>query len=521
VSAAKAALLRPPAGPISAPAPGPGKQASFAGIALCLAVSTAALFAAYFSTAASFVHIWLRSATFAHGCVVPLISAWLLFRRRDQLRCIDLRPWPPALLFIATIGAVWLLSSLAFVQVMQQYCLVLLLIATTAAVAGPELIRAAAFPFSYLLLAVPFGEVLVQPLMNFTANFTVLLLQATGIPIFRENNYLALPSGNWSVAEACSGLRYLVATFALGTLYAHLAYRSLKRRLAFIAVSLVLPLIANGLRACLIVLIGHWTDMRWATGIDHLLYGWIFFGLVITLLFWTGARWRERDYPAEQSQRTAPPHESTALIRFAAMAIVAVATAAIWPTWASLAMQEPAVRPGAAITLPPPPPPWSSHELQHSEWRELHAGTPQSCAASYSDGQRKVSLQIARYAHQSKGNELLAPIAQLEWNEISSTQHQISIGGRTFGIRESIQQSGNVKLLVWRWYRQAAVDTGNPYLVKLMLARAKLFGGDDSGTEIALASAYDEQIEPAEAAMHDLLTAMLPSIDKELGHASH
>jgi len=520
VSPDKAALLRAPAKPISPTVPATEKWAGFAGVALCLAVSTAALFAAYFSTAASFVHIWLRSATFAHGCVVPLISAWLLFRRRDQLRSIGLRPWPPALLFIATIGAVWLLSSLAFVQVMQQYCLVLLLIATTAAVAGPELISAAAFPLAYLLLAVPFGEILVQPLMKFTANFTVLLLQATGIPIFRENNYLSLPSGNWSVAEACSGLRYLVATFALGTLYAHLAYRSLKRRLAFVAVSLVLPLIANGLRACLIVLVGHWTDMKWATGIDHLLYGWIFFGLVMTLLFWTGARWRERDCPAEPSQRTALPDEPTALIRFAAMAVVAVATAVIWPAWASLALKEPATRQGATITMPPPPLPWRHHELPPSEWRALHAGTPQSYAASYSHGQRKVSLQITRYVHQSKGNELLAPVAQLEWNEISSVQREISIGGRTFGIRESIQQSGNVKLLVWRWYRQATVDTSNPYLVKLMLARAKLSGGDDSGTEIVLASAYDEQSAPAEAAMHDLLTAMWPSIDRELGHAS-
>jgi hypothetical protein len=55
----------------------------------------------------------------------------------------------------------------------------------------------------------------------------------------------------------------------------------------------VVPVIANGLRAYMIVMIGHLSGMALATGVDHLIYGWLFFGLVMFIMFWIGSYWRE------------------------------------------------------------------------------------------------------------------------------------------------------------------------------------------------------------------------------------
>src|SRR5206468_6688395 len=115
--------------------------------------------------------------------------------------------------------------------------------------------------------------------------------------VFREGNYFTIPSGSWSVVEACSGVRYLIASFMVGTLYAYLSYRSTARRAAFIAASLVVPIVANWLRAYMIVMLGHLTNNRLAVGADHLVYGWIFFGIVMALLFWIGSRWRQDEDP--------------------------------------------------------------------------------------------------------------------------------------------------------------------------------------------------------------------------------
>src|SRR5262249_2170440 len=110
----------------------------------------------------------------------------------------------------------------------------------------------------------------------------------TGIPVLREGTYFSIPSGDFEIAKACSGIRYLIACLALGLLYSYLSYRSWRKRLLFTAASFVAPIIANGLRAYTIVLIADLSGMRLAVGIDHLIYGWLFFGALVALMFWVG-----------------------------------------------------------------------------------------------------------------------------------------------------------------------------------------------------------------------------------------
>ena len=124
----------------------------------------------------------------------------------------------------------------------------------------------------------PFGEFLLPVLMEYTANFTVTALRLSGIPVYREGLQFVIPSGSWSVVEACSGVRYLIASFMIGTLFAYLNYRSTRRRLVFMGVSIVVPILANWLRAYMIVMLGHLSGNTIAVGVDHLIYGWLFFG---------------------------------------------------------------------------------------------------------------------------------------------------------------------------------------------------------------------------------------------------
>ena len=85
-----------------------------------------------------------------------------------------------------------------------------------AALFGWRWVRALAFPLAFLFFAVPFGEFLVPTLIEWTADFTVAALAASGIPVYREANNFVIPSGRWSVVEACSGIRYLIASVMLG-----------------------------------------------------------------------------------------------------------------------------------------------------------------------------------------------------------------------------------------------------------------------------------------------------------------
>jgi exosortase len=109
--------------------------------------------------------------------------------------------------------------------------------------------------------------------MDRTADFTVAAIRASGVPVHREGNYFLIPSGRWSIVEACSGLRYLIASFMVGCLYAYLSYRSPVRRATFIAASIVVPIVANWLRAYMIVMHGHLPSNRIAVGDDHFISG--------------------------------------------------------------------------------------------------------------------------------------------------------------------------------------------------------------------------------------------------------
>ena len=117
---------------------------------------------------------------------------------------------------------------------------------------------------------------------------TVSALRLSGVPVFREGNHFVIPSGSWSVVEACSGIKFLTASLMIGTVYAWVMYRSLGRRVAFVLASIAIPFVANWLRAYLTVLIAHVTNNRWMLGIDHLLFGWFLFGGILLGLFWLG-----------------------------------------------------------------------------------------------------------------------------------------------------------------------------------------------------------------------------------------
>jgi EpsI family protein len=106
--------------------------------------------------------------------------------------------------------------------------------------------------------------------------------------------YIEIPQGQFLVAEACSGISFFIASIVIGSLYAYLNIQSVKRRIVFVSISILFPVIANAIRVFGTIMIGYLTDMEHAVGADHLIYGWIFFSLVIVCLLGLGELMREK-----------------------------------------------------------------------------------------------------------------------------------------------------------------------------------------------------------------------------------
>src|SRR5438105_2613835 len=343
-------------------------------VAICaVALFACGVLALYWRTAESIVAIWMRSETFAHGFVVVPISLWLVWRRRDALAQIAAKPWWPALAVVAAAGALWLVASAADALGVKQFALLFMIQAGIVTIVGKNLARALVFPLAFLVFAVPAGEIFVPTLIDWTADFTISALRWSGVPVYREANHFIIPSGAWSVVEACSGIRYIIASVMVGTIFAAVAYRSTRRRIAFLAASAVVPIVANWLRAYMIVMLAHLTNNKLAVGVDHIIYGWVFFGVVMLLLFWVGSFWQESESAPHAPALTplksdgTPGTDSRSLF---VAAIGAIAIAGIWPPIEGVVARPvttevPALRAlagvGGWMPLPETSAPWKPH----------------------------------------------------------------------------------------------------------------------------------------------------------------
>ena len=483
----------------------------------------------YVDTAMSAITIWQKSDTFAHGFLVVPISAWLVWQRRDVLATIELRPYFPALLLLAIVGCGWLLSNLTNVMVVQQFCLVLMIALSVWAILGTQAVRTLAFPLFFLVFAVPFGEFLEPPLMEHTADFTVAALKLTGIPVYREGQFFTIPSGSWSVVEACSGLRYLIASVTLGLLYSYLTYRSFLRRAVFVAISFVVPIIANWLRAYMIVMIGHLSGMQYAVGVDHLLYGWVFFGIVMLLLFWIGSRWREDLEPAADAPRAvpAPARNGRSLVLTAAAAVAAAGIAAAWPlTAARLADMGPYEAPALAAPQAP------AGGWQRVDGGQLTSWTPQylnnqaSTKAVYTNGSQRAGVHLVYYRHQRPGAQLITSRNRIVapdhrgWRLGSETRRAVNAGTGEIQLVESVLHGPSSQLLVWRWYWVDGRYVVSPYWAKLLQAKAILLGRGDDAAAVMIYTVTENGQPAARESLGAFLRGVLPGITTSLQNAS-
>lgn len=490
-----------------------------------------AILAVYHKTTWSMIEIWERSDTFAHGFLIFPFSAYLIWGRRQYLSTFSPQPNLLGLLVLAALGFSWLLATLASVLVLEQFFLITMVPAVVWTILGSRMVRALAFPLAYLLLAVPFGEALIPPLIDFTADFTVKALQLTGIPVYREGSFFTIPSGNWSVVEACSGLRYLIASFTLGTLYAYLTYRNPARRLAFVALSLLIPIIANGIRAYLIVMTGHLSDMTLAVGVDHLIYGWIFFGVVMMLLFWIGSFWREDDKKdADVATGFQAGHISGSRAGSLRGTVIAasgiLAVAFVWPFFAVYLENSSQVDLSREVKVADVSEKWRHGYDPVSNWKPIYVGATAELRQSYRHNADLVDLYISYYRNQQQGAELiswqnvLVPESGSNWRQITEETREVSVRSVHMVLKQNQLDSPSTKLLIWRWYWLGDEVTANPYLAKMILAKRKLLGRGDEGAEILIAAPYQESPEEAVPVLQNFMNEMMPAITTALEHAS-
>ena len=466
---------------------------------LTLALVWAVLIILLEPSGSSMVKVWDSSETFTHGYVILPIALWLVWRRRHDVMASPLRPDPWALAPALGLSGMWLAGRMVGAQVVEHYALVGLLSVAVWALYGRSVVRQLFFPLWFLLLMVPAGDSLIEPMIAFTADFTVNVVRMLGIPVYQEGTFFVLPSGEWSVVEACSGFRYFLSSIVLGWLFAYLTYRTWWKRLAFGLASIIVPIIANGFRAVIIVLLGHYSGMTLAVGVDHLIYGWIWFGVVMLILFWLGSIWRE-DNPAP----AAPKTETAAAARPALlMALILTGSVGLFTLYEHrISTAPPAASPLADWVAGKT---WLEQTKPITQWRPRWQGMDDQRVVHLTRTGDQLMLYLAWYGAQRQNAELinsqnvLVAEKDADWRNLKETTERIDMEGEALSVRQAKLHAPKTgeRLLVWHWRHLDGVDDVNIFRGKLRLAWSKLMGRGDAAAGILIAAPYIDRPEEA------------------------
>lgn len=474
-------------------------RASVAAVAFALVV----LLGAFAETVSATVQTWWSAASYNHGLVIVPVVLVLVWGRRDALARLTPRVSPWGLAGVAAASVLWTVGDSVHALVVQQFALVGMIWGVVLTVLGPRATRVMAFPLAYLLFAVPFGDFLVVHLQDLTADMTVRLLRASGVPVFSDGVVLATSFGNFEVAEACAGLRFLTACVAFGTLFAWIFFRSWPRRLGFIALSMVVPIIANGFRAYGIIMLARTAGIEAATGVDHLVYGWIFFSLVMALLALAGWFMRQDPPPpaADTADAAAEPRFSAA--RLLGGTAVALVVALALPTWMTSDAARQVRAAGGVIQKPlalVSPDGWLP--VAAGTWTPIFPGAQQVVREAFAAKGAVVDRVVAWYPQQEQGREVVHRGNDMTgdgWRRLSSSNEAVTIDGQPVEVRVLRLGQGEARRIVWSWYWVDGTYTGDDRVAKLLEARAVLFGGSGAGALIAVSAEYTDPLQAATA----------------------
>jgi exosortase D (VPLPA-CTERM-specific) len=454
-----------------------------------LALLGALLYACF---APAIVFMWGQWSVeeFSHGYLIPFIALFLVWQRRDALQRVEFSgSWAGVAVVLAGVG-LDIAGRLTALFVIQHIAMLVVLAGLVLALAGWRAFRILSAPLGVLVFMIPLPIFLLNSLSSelqlISSTFGVWLMRLAGISVFLEGNVIDLGSYKLEVAEACSGLRYLLPLMTLAFLMACFYRAVLWKRIVLFLASIPITLLMNSLR---IAAIGLMVD-RWgpamAEGLLHQVQGWMMFMLSISVLMLVvmllsrighdRRPWRELfslELPA------APPANAPRQVRSLPAPLLCAGALVMAFSIAALAMPAPSGH-------VPPRETFASFPLQFGNW----SGRREAMEPVYLDAlklddylmanylgsdNRPVNLYVAWYDNQVAGEATHSPKGCLPgggWRIDDLRQTPINgvrIDTQPLRVNRALIQYGDQRQLVYYWFQQRGRVVTSEYLVKWYL----------------------------------------------------
>ncbi len=451
---------------------------------------------------------WWGNDAYSYGFLIPGISAYLAWTRRERLRGIPVRPSLAAGGSVLIVGFTMLiLGHTAGVAAAEELSLVFVLSGAVILVLGVGYFRELLFPIAYLLFMIPAWGVLTSrlhaPLQLLSASIGMSLIQVIGVPAFREGTLLHFPNITLEVAQVCSGANYLIAVIAIGLPLAYLSLRKLRSRVILLAFGVVVAVLSNSLRVALIGVLSYLKIGGDIHGPFHVLQG-MFVAVVGYVALFAGAWALSRT----ERGRAVPPATGTHNAR------AAVLSSPLSVTGPAIFLCSTLLLSGGYVTLYRPTPTALKKGL--SEFPQSFGGwvgqdaapddslygafnADDSLLRTYRRGPGEVvHLYIGYDAMQWQGKELV--------NEKTGPLHHdatirpVSIGaGTSLPVRQALRHVHATNRLILFWYDVNGRITADRYTAKLYTAWDGIRHGMRNGAVVLVAADFDSGPDSAQA----------------------
>ncbi len=243
----------------------------------------------FYPTIMELMREWSENDNYSHGFLIPVISLYMAWSRRE--RWAGLRPssFAPALAALILSILLHIAANIGAELFTMRCSMIFTLAALIWYLGGTRIFIAVFIPLAYLIFMVPIPAIiwnkLAFPLQLFAARTTAGVVQAMGISILREGNILHLAMTSLEVVDACSGLRSLTSLLALGGAFAYLTpIRNISRWLLFFS-AVPIAVAVNILRLTATAIMATRIGEEAAQGFLHDMSGMFVFVVAFLLLF--------------------------------------------------------------------------------------------------------------------------------------------------------------------------------------------------------------------------------------------
>jgi exosortase D (VPLPA-CTERM-specific) len=507
------------------------KRPAFTPVLLPLAAASVLLvFLVFGRSLMELVYRWDQQEEYSHGYLIPLVSAWLLWMRRDALRANIGQPSivGAALVFIAI--AMHIIGDLSAIWILSQVGFVIALMGIVLAIGGYTLLRVAFIPLAYLLFAIPLpyfiDATLTLKLQLLSSQLGVFFIRLFQIPVYLDGNIIDMGTYKLQVIEACSGLRYLYPLLSLSFLAAYLFHGRLWQRVIIFLSAIPIAIGMNGFRIGLVgLLVDRW-GTQMAEGVLHFFEGWVIFlacsallaGEMYLLALFSGRRFLDVFHAPKVGSVSFAEKRVTARRELPLASSLFLLCAAGVTVLLISGRSEIIPERTRFVAFPMNIADWKGQLSTLDTATEQFLKVDDYILANYSQADSKVvNFYIAYYASQRKNESPHSPIVCLPgggWSITNLERRNFSSAGLDHPYNRVVIQNGKNRQLVYYWFDERGRAVADEYWAKwYLLTDAILINRTDGALVRFTTPIYaDESEQSADHRLLSFITAALPRL---------